>query len=65
MDGWRAPSPDTLYVVHGDDGAPEGLMTYADMLDGISAELVPKDEGDYDTLMWAFGAELVSGHECD
>lgn len=48
--GWRMPPLSTAYLC--DDG---GVRTVGQMLEGISVELMPHDEVDFDMLMACFG----------
>lgn len=57
---WEAPSDDTLFYVTDVDDAPDGIMTYSDMTEGIETDLLPADKVDFDTLLWCFGAEQIS-----
>lgn len=50
--GWRMPPLSTAYLC--DDGR---MRTIGQMLEGISIELMPHDELDFHTLLFAFGVD--------
>lgn len=50
--GWRMPPLSTAYLC--DDGR---LRTIGEMLEGISVNLMPHDEVDFDLLMTCFGCD--------
>ena len=50
--GWRMPPLSTAYLC--DDGR---LRAIGEMLEGISVDLVPHDEVDFDLLMMCFGCD--------
>ena len=50
--GWRMPPLSTAYLC--DDGR---IRTVGQMLEGISIELMPHDEVDFETLMDCFGCD--------
>jgi hypothetical protein len=49
---WRMPPLSTAYLC--DDGR---MRTVGQMLEGVSLELMPHDEVDFDTLMACFGCD--------
>ena len=50
--GWRMPPLSTAYLC--DDGR---MRTVGQMLEGVSVDLMPRDEVDFDTLMVCFGCD--------
>lgn len=52
VSGWRMPPLSTAYLC--DDGR---IRTIGEMLEGISVDLMPHDEVDFDMLMTCFGCD--------
>jgi hypothetical protein len=49
---WRMPPLSTAYLC--DDGK---MRTVGQMLEGISVELMPRDEVDFDLLLFSYGVD--------
>lgn len=53
---WMMPELDLVYKIEG--GAD---MTLAQMLDGISSDLIPTDQKMLEDLLWSCGARMSGG----
>ncbi|MGO5177488.1 MULTISPECIES: hypothetical protein [unclassified Collinsella] len=52
---WSEPKPDEAYRC--DDGK---VRTWTELTAGLDPDSYPKDEKDYELLLWSFGADKIS-----
>lgn len=56
---WTEPDLGTLYLLYDEDGLPYAMATYLDLVmlaTEDDVDLWPKDAGDVEILLWAYGA---------
>ena len=56
-DKWQAPELTDTYICYGDDGVPARVGRYADFLSELDDDLWPRNQDDYELLLWAYDAE--------
>lgn len=52
---WKEPVKDTRFLC--DDGV---VRTWSELVENIEEDVYPCCQGDYDTLLWCYGAEPVA-----
>jgi hypothetical protein len=52
---WTEPNRSACYLC--DDGK---VRTWAELTEGLDPDSYPKDEKDYELLIWSFGADKIS-----
>lgn len=52
---WKEPAKDARFLC--DDGV---VRTWGELVENIEEDVYPCCQGDYDTLLWCYGAEPVA-----